>query len=234
MPGHPSVLRPHDAATLIILRRDGTEPRLLMGKRHRDHKFMPGKFVFPGGRVDAADCRVVPGRDLDRPVADKLLVKMRRGASPNRARGMAMAAVRETFEETGLITGIRHDGTAKTRSPQWRKFHATGYAPDLSGLRYFARAVTPPGRPRRFDARFFVAGAECLANCDAPVTTASDELLELYWFTFDEAFGLDLPWITSEILRRLRKAIETAHGLSAGAPVTYQYMRGNQWHYETI
>ncbi|HUF44051.1 MAG TPA: NUDIX hydrolase, partial [Aestuariivirgaceae bacterium] len=47
-------IRPRDAATLIILRRDGAKTRVLMGKRHSDHAFMPGKYVFPGGRVDAA------------------------------------------------------------------------------------------------------------------------------------------------------------------------------------
>ena len=51
-------VRPKDAATLILVDRGGQVPKVLLGKRHQGHKFMPGKFVFPGGRVDPADRRM--------------------------------------------------------------------------------------------------------------------------------------------------------------------------------
>ena len=99
-------LRPRDAATLIMLRGNGSGTKVLMGKRHAGHKFLPNKFVFPGGRVDFADCRHPPASDLHPKVADKLLTKMRGRPSAGRARGLAMAAVRETFEETGRLVVV--------------------------------------------------------------------------------------------------------------------------------
>ena len=98
-------VRPRDASTLIIVRRDGSAPRVLMGQRHADHKFMPNKFVFPGGRVDPADSRIVPIVDLRAAVARRLMARMRGTPTERRARALAMAAIRETFEETGLVIG---------------------------------------------------------------------------------------------------------------------------------
>jgi 8-oxo-dGTP pyrophosphatase MutT (NUDIX family) len=89
-----------------------------MGRRHSNHAFLPGKYVFPGGRVDTADCRLRPAADLDPAVAEKLMVKMRGRPSLARARGLAMAAVRETFEEVGLIVGT--DPPASARAPARR------------------------------------------------------------------------------------------------------------------
>src|SRR5512132_1324635 len=118
-PDASRALRPRDAATLIIVRRDGmATPRVLMGKRHASHAFMPNKYVFPGGRLDAADCRVRPSKDLHPATLAKLLARMRGKPTEARARGLAHAAVRETWEETGLLFG-----------------HAKpGEAPDLSAL----------------------------------------------------------------------------------------------------
>ena len=97
--------RPRDSATLILVRSDGPELRVLMGRRHERHSFMPGKFVFPGGAVDEADAQVCPAVDLDSRSLAKLMLRMRGRPSARRARALAMAAVRETFEETGLILG---------------------------------------------------------------------------------------------------------------------------------
>src|SRR5438445_8972420 len=89
-------LRPKDAATIILIDRSGAEPKVLMGRRHTGHKFMPGKIVFPGGRVDRED-RYVPvvGR-LDPRVEPRLVQRLRR-PSRIRARVLAVAAVREAF-----------------------------------------------------------------------------------------------------------------------------------------
>jgi 8-oxo-dGTP pyrophosphatase MutT (NUDIX family) len=227
-------LKPKDAATIIILRRDNENPRILMGKRHSGHAFMPGKYVFPGGRVDAADCRVKPAADLHPAVAAKLVARMRGRPSEARARALAMAAVRETFEEVGLIVGAPHVGTVMSRSRPWQAFLETGFAPDLSGLRYFARAITPPGRPRRFDTRFFVLDSQHVVNSDAPVKTATQELLDPCWVSFDEALELDLPGITKDILRRLKAALDAPHALQPGAPLPFQYSRAGSWQIETI
>src|SRR5205807_6364422 len=98
-------VRPKDAATLILVDRDGRMPKVLLGKRHTRHKFMPGKFVFPGGRVDPADRHMPVARSLD-PGAQANLMKRVAHPSPAGARALALAAIRETFEETGLVVGV--------------------------------------------------------------------------------------------------------------------------------
>lgn len=227
-------LRPRDAATLIILRRDMAETRVLMGKRHAGHAFMPNKYVFPGGRVDAADARLTVAADLHPEVARKLLARMRGKPSLARARGLGLAAVRETFEEVGLIVGRPVGSPRMSRSSSWKPFFETGYEPDLSGLRFFARAITPPGRPRRFDTRFFTLDASAVVNADQPIRSTSQELLDPYWVTFREAAELDLPSITKDILKRLAQALEVEAAMSPGAPLTFQYYRGSKWRIEEL
>ena len=98
-------LRPRDAATLIIVDSTSGEPRVLLGRRRLDMAFMPGRYVFPGGRVDAADRQVAIADDLGPGELKKLMVAMKGTPSEARARALALAAVRETFEEAGLIIG---------------------------------------------------------------------------------------------------------------------------------
>lgn len=215
---HAKPQLPRDAATLILVRRDGGAPRILLGQRHEAHAFMPNKYVFPGGRLDPQDSRVTPVRDLDAQVLAKLMARMRGRASASRARGLAIAAVRETFEETGLLYG---------RS-------ALHEAPSLTGLRFFARAITPPGRTRRFDSRFFVGDAAEVSNLDHPQATGSGELLTLSWFTLDDALGLDLPSITKDILGRLRVHLERGDLPPHGAPASFQYMHGKRWREDSL
>ena len=234
MDKHPSVKRPRDAATLIIVRNDGDEPQVLMGKRHEKHSFMPGKFVFPGGRVDRADYRVRPASNLLPDVEKTLLNKMKGKASRTRARALAMAAVRETFEEVGLVVGQPKTDRQSSKAPGWREFFDAGFAPQLNGLNLVARAITPPGRPRRFDARFFATMADSIHNIDDPVLTANDELLEIHWVTFDMANRLELPYITRHVLSLLKQRLKQPDGLRPGAPVPFQFMRGNSWVYDTV
>src|ERR1700687_2373681 len=89
-------VRPKDAATLILVDRSGPAPKVLLGKRHQKHKFMPGRFVFPGGRVDPID-RVMPvARPLDRHAQLHLMKRVQR-ATAAKAQAFALAAIRETF-----------------------------------------------------------------------------------------------------------------------------------------
>src|SRR6058998_3405460 len=92
-------LRPKDAATLILIDRAGEVPKVLLGRRHGGHKFMPGKFVFPGGRVERPDRLLAIASPLHPEVEQHLLRSVRRPDSAA-ARALALAAIRETFEET--------------------------------------------------------------------------------------------------------------------------------------
>lgn len=185
-------LHPKDAATLLVIRRDGPRPRVLMGRRVGGHVFMPDKWVFPGGRIHPADFRVPAASEL----GDATAAALARTCALPRARALAVAAIRETFEETGLIVG--RPGTGRSRSDEWRDFLASGYLPDLAPLAFVARAITPPARTRRFDARFFTVDAEHLVSLDPGA--GSGELDEIAWFDWEAAAGLDLPGITRAIL----------------------------------
>jgi 8-oxo-dGTP pyrophosphatase MutT (NUDIX family) len=154
------IVRPKDAATLILVDRSAGRPKVLLGRRHQNHKFMPGKFVFPGGRVEAADRRMAKATHLDPQVEDRLTRGVRR-PSPARARALVLAAIRETFEETGLLIGLQGSPADRNgaTSSMWAAFATAGVKPDLTNIHFVARAITPPGRPRRFDTRFFTTDA---------------------------------------------------------------------------
>ena len=204
--------RPRDASTLILLRRDGAQPRVLMGRRHASHKFMPDKWVFPGGAVDRDDHRVPAASELREPVLQSLMMT----APAARSRALALAAVRETFEEAGLRLAKPAD-TPRT-PPLWVEFMEGGLAPDLSAL----DLIAPPYRPRRFDARFFTAEADRLVSLTP--SRISGELEEIAWVDLTEAQALDLPSVTRFVLQELE------HRLSdpTRRPVSVKYSRGSQ------
>jgi 8-oxo-dGTP pyrophosphatase MutT (NUDIX family) len=189
-------MRPRDAATLILVRMKGKTPEVLMGCRAAKSAFMPNRYVFPGGRVDRADAHIPIATPLDRHVK----VRLEKAASTLRARAIGVAAVRETFEETGLMLGKPLKGGAprKDYGEHWKGFLDQGMAPALDTLDLIARAVTPPGRPRRFNARFFMARAEDATG----EIRHSSEMGDVRWVKLDEARELPLPTITGLILGR--------------------------------
>lgn len=187
-----------DAATLIVVRQSDQGPKVLMGQRGAGAAFMPAKFVFPGGRVDAEDTKV----PLAAPLPQSCTVKLGADAEPGRATAFAVAAIRELWEETGLILGRAHrEETSQLASlPGWESFAATGHLPDASPMRFVFRAITPPGRPRRFDARFFLVSADALQGDPDDFSRADDELSHISWVPLGEARALDLPFITEVVL----------------------------------
>jgi len=197
----PGVLRPKDAATLVLVRRDQDAPRILMGCRSSGMAFMANKYVFPGGRMDPGDQRIPVEKDL-RP---EVMARVARGITTARARGLALAAIRETFEETGILIG-EHGAAPRTRSPAWVKFFAHGITPRLDTLTFIARAITPPNRTRRFDARFFMADDSAIAH--ALDSATHEELLKPAWLTLAEARALDLPSITRRVLEEVETRLE--------------------------
>ncbi len=203
-------LRPKDAATLILIDRSGASWRLLMGKRSTKHVFMPDTYVFPGGRRDARDHALPYESDLHPAVLGKLMNESRGQLTTSRARALALAALRELNEETGIAIGDpRPAGHLSAR---------------LSHLRYLARAITPPGMVRRFDTRFFAAFAD-EAGVDTGAPRDSQELHDLRWIDIRDTDSFSMPDITRHILGDLRNIMETDPTLSYGMPVPFYYDR---------
>jgi 8-oxo-dGTP pyrophosphatase MutT (NUDIX family) len=219
-PEHP-LLRPKDAASIILMDRSGPKLRFLVGKRGKAHAFMPELYVFPGGRRDTADSRVPVATPLREEVEAKLLVQAGAAMTPPRARALAVAAIRETMEETGLILGAAGDVGSRA---EWQPFRAREEAPDLSALRYIARATTPPRQSRRFDTRFFACFLDEV-GADPATMRDSPELHDLSWIGFDDMGALPLPRITRIVLSDLRAELAADPTLPFGRPVPFYSVR---------
>ena len=185
-----------NAATVIALRDRENDPHVLMGQRGAKAAFMPSKFVFPGGAVDAADADV----PLATPLPSVCAERLREDSAEDLGHALAAAAIRELWEETGLILG--QPGTwAGTPPDDWQGFAASGHVPSAKALQFVFRAITPPGRPRRFDARFFLIDADEIAGDLDDFSAASDELSHLQWVPLAKAREeYDLPFITEVVL----------------------------------
>lgn len=184
-----------NAATVIVLRDRLTRPAVLMGQRGAKAAFMPNKFVFPGGAVDAADADV----PLAAPLPEPCRTRLQDHAPAGLHHALAVAAVRELWEETGLILGLPGEWPGPVPA-DWQGFAATGHLPAAHALQFVFRALTPPGRPRRFDARFFLVDASEIRGDLDDFTHASDELSHLQWIPLDEIRRFDLPFITEVVL----------------------------------
>ena len=193
-------VRPRDAASLILLRAGNNGPEVLMGRRASRHRFVPGHFVFPGGRVDAGDHRAKVLSPLRAAVAKQLSAS----CPPAKATGMAVAAVREPYEETGLVLGDLRQGLL---------------LPSLDRLEYVLRAITPSASPIRFHARFFLADG----NACSGELTSNGELLDLAWRSLGESLTLPLVDVTQYILECLQK---DARCFEAGAAALYSFVKG--------
>lgn len=191
-----------DAATVIVLRDRRGSPSILMGQRGSKAAFMPNKFVFPGGAVDPQDHDI----ELSAPLSTVCLTRLSEDTAQPLACALAVAAIRELWEETGLVLGV--PGTWETAVPDdWRSFARTGHLPDASKMQFIFRALTPPGRPRRFDARFFLVDAEHIATDLDDFSAASDELSHLQWVPLEDARGFDMPFITEVVLSEVQARI---------------------------
>jgi 8-oxo-dGTP pyrophosphatase MutT (NUDIX family) len=222
--------RPRDAATLILLDRRVGEIHVLIGRRHAAHAFMPGKFVFPGGRTDPADSRVPVASPLHPREEAKLIAGTGR-VSHARARAIALSAIRETYEEAGLLIGEK--GPFATGKSDWQGFVEHGVRPSLGGLRYIARAITPPGRTRRFDTRFLSAWRSDVA-VELPGGGPTNELEELIWLPIAEAKQADVPAITKTILGELEQQLANDPALPPGTPTPFYRMIGKRFTREML
>ena len=194
-----------NAATVVLLRDRAAEPKVLVGQRGRRAVFMPNKFVFPGGAVELSDAKMTlaghPGGACMRRLA--------RRSDPKLVEMLLLCAVREIWEETGIRLARRGRGQITGQPDGWQSFCDGGFLPSAEEFVFFYRAITPPGRTRRFDARFFLADLDLVALASDPddFTRASDELSHLHWIPLACAQRLDIPAITRLVLAALEKLL---------------------------
>ena len=217
-------IRPRNAATIILLDGTGGDMRILMGRRNRNLAFMPGALVFPGGRVDPADGSIPSADELQPPVRRTLMAHMKINATARGARALGMAAIRELAEEAGLLIG-RQGASFPSMHGDWAVFRDRGVAPCLSGLRLLSRAITPPGRTRRFDTWFFLARAEDVGHVPEGGFEACGELEELRWIRPRDAMEAETREITRVMLVELMHRLERDPGIDPEYPAAF---------YETI
>lgn len=209
----PRSPRPRDAASIMLLDRSQGGVRVLVGKRHKAHVFMPDLHVFPGGRRDASDYRLPWSGDIHPAVLERLKAAHGQRATENRLRALALAALRELHEEASIAIG-RKDG-GNTTLP---------FLPDLTNLRYMARAITPPGHPRRFDTHFFALFTD-EAGVEPTDIRDSRELEDLRWIDVNDVSAVRMPDITGIILGDLRASLQADSSLPFGRPVPFYYTR---------
>ncbi len=212
-------VRPRRSASLILIDRTSSAPRFLLGRRHAGLKFMPGKFVFPGGRTERGDHRITTAGSLSQADQHRLRMALGTHASAATLQAIAVAAIREAFEETGMMIGRQTPVSEKPRRSS--AIIGTGLAPDLSALRLVARAITPPVYPHRYDTHFFAAFRDRSVGKGVSTHDESAELLAVAWFTYDEACELDLPIITRTILKDVNERLSSDPDLEADAPVPF-------------
>jgi 8-oxo-dGTP pyrophosphatase MutT (NUDIX family) len=190
---------PRPAASLLVMRRhaDGAL-HLLMARRSAGHKFMPNVLVFPGGAVDPAD----HAAKVASPLKPAVLARLQRSASPALAHGFGVAAARELTEEVGM---------------------SLGDPPALAPLDYLCRAITPPDRSIRFDARFFVVDAAYVSG----TPTGSDELENPGWYSMEQALADELALATRAVLGQFQRWL-TRHDRDGPVPV----LTDRQWSHE--
>jgi len=170
-----------DAATVLALRDTGDGPQVFMVRRDSRLGFLGGAHVFPGGALDERDCEAAATDVLCGIEGVGELARVH--SDPARARGLLMAAVRELFEESGILLArdASHQGNdwidldqAGPRSERLKAgraelssrggdfaamIRAEALRVDVSGLRFFAHWITPEREKKRFDTRFFLARA---------------------------------------------------------------------------
>jgi 8-oxo-dGTP pyrophosphatase MutT (NUDIX family) len=180
------------AATVVLWREGEGGPQVLMGQRGDAAVFMPSKFVFPGGRVDDEDAAASRPGFLTPDCIRRLTLSVPPDAPAPET--LVATALRELTEETGLnLAGMAHPS-----------------------LRFIFRAITPPGRSRRFDARFLLAHADSLDDNREDFSLASGELSHLRWLPLPDARALDLPFITEVVLAEVAALV--AGGDQPGVP----------------
>jgi 8-oxo-dGTP pyrophosphatase MutT (NUDIX family) len=216
---------PKLSASLLIVDNTENEPRFLFGRRHNNHVFMPNRYVFPGGKVDASDRAVSAHAPMHE--ADRLIIEAHLNArhSAKGAIALALCAIREAWEEAGLLIGQTNHFEASHR--HWQSFVDNNMAPDPSALRLLGRAITPATYARRYDAWFFMAfRSSVILSVD--ICGPDSELVHQVWASEAETAAFDLPSITRAILREAVIRLESDPDLIKDTPVPMFFTRSEK------
>jgi 8-oxo-dGTP pyrophosphatase MutT (NUDIX family) len=197
------ITRPVDAAGLVLIRDGRRGPEVLLGRRHSRTGFLPDIYVVPGGRVDPADDRPTGFPEALHPAVARQLQVGSRGRS---GLAFARAAVRETFEETGLL--VAAGGAVPTAASRpWTEFAARRVGPAFAALDFICRAITPTYSKRRYNTRFFLADGRAAIGDLA----GNGELEDLGWRPVAELSRLPIVDVTefmlAEALRRWEQRV---------------------------
>ena len=195
---HSKIPKPRNAASLVLLKEDNEDIKVLLGKRSSKAKFMPGAWVFPGGVIDKKDFKQNITSSLDSKIIKKLAV----ANNFNLANALAVTAIRETAEETGLLLG-KFNKNVPNKNLDLQNgidlLSSHNLVPDLSKISYLGRAITPTFSPIRFHARFFVADARYLKG----KIKTTDELVEIDWISVQQARELPMADVTEFMIQEL-------------------------------
>ena len=221
-----------NAATMIVVDGPPADPVILMGKRNKNLKFMPGALVFPGGSVDRFDGSIPASTELTEITRSRLVSAMRGKPTERGARALGLAAIREVAEESGLLIG--RPGTFECDHEHWEDFRREGIVPSLSGLRLFSRAITPPGLSRRFDTWFFLVHGSEVGFTPKGGFAPDGELEELQWIRPEAAIVQDTREITRIMLVELIQRMRKDKSLTDGFPAPYYHTKGSRFHKSEI
>ncbi|MGB1656178.1 MAG: NUDIX hydrolase [Longimicrobiales bacterium] len=230
-------VEPRAAATIVLLRDGAEDMEILLMRRSRKAGFAPGAYVFPGGRVDTSDALPSVVSLLDDLDPDTARQRLEHNGEPP-AIAYYLAALREAFEETGIMVGLREDGSAPPTAAEDPDvdeirdalmgdrigFHEAierlGCRIAGDAIEYIAHWITPEPEPRRYDTRFFAAKV----RAGATAIIDPREMTDALWLSPGDALARldrgELPMVfptikTIEALSRYDSADEALEGYGA-------------------
>jgi 8-oxo-dGTP pyrophosphatase MutT (NUDIX family) len=212
-------VKPVDAAGLVLIRSGAKgEPEILLGRRHNRAGFLPDIYVVPGGKVDPEDHAPSGFAETLNP---SVAAALGSGGSRRPPLAFPRAALRETFEETGLVVG--KPGTAIADVPQevWQKYRIAGLAPDFGVMDFICRAITPVTSHRRYNTRFFFMNGD-LAQGEI---VGNGELEDLGWRAEGDLGGLEIVDVTQYVLEEALRRWRSQEAIGAKSPKLLNYRK---------
>jgi 8-oxo-dGTP pyrophosphatase MutT (NUDIX family) len=215
----PKIAKPVDAAGLVLIRagKNG-EPEILLGRRHTKAGFLPDIYVVPGGKVDTADH--APSGFAET-LAPAVAAALKSGGSRRPALAFPRAALRETFEETGLLVGALGQPKAESDAPIWQAYRDAGLAPPFGRIDFICRAITPVTSRRRYNTRFFLLDGDVAQG----TIRGNGELEDLAWRPASALGCLEIVDVTQYVLEEALRRWRARNPAGAIVPKLLNYRK---------